>query len=467
MAVLGSMLLGSRGAVERASTILSRDDFYRDAHRYIFEAMCDLAAKSEPCDIVTVKDALNRKGILDGVGGIGGVGYLMQLGDIQFTTANLEFYAKIVSDKAILRRTIEACYDLATAAYGQEVEADALVEDAERRFMAIRPQRGADTAQSLKILARKELTALDERNAAISAAASSADPIDAPSPIAGISTGFHALDWYLSGLKPSDFILLAARPSVGKTALAACIAANVTKAGYTTAFFTLEMSREQMTQRILTAEGRVDSHAVRTGQMQSDDWKRILAGTDRLWRGECIIDDNTTVTPAYLRSKLRRIKAEHGLHVVIIDYIGLMTANSGGSGSGRRNDTRNEELSQISRSLKLIAKEFNVAVIALSQLSRGVERRDNKRPILSDLRDSGSLEQDADVVAFLHRESYQTDAQAAHDDFKPDPTEVIIRKQRNGPVCTVHLGFTAAYARFDNITLEPNPNSTLEPTGIF
>ncbi len=448
MAVLGAMMLGGRASVERAVSLLMRADFYRDAHAHIYDAMTMLAGKGEPVDIVTLKDELQRRGVLDG---IGGVGYLMQLDDIAFTIANLEHYAKIVSDKATLRRMIDAASEIATAAFAEADDADALIEQAEARFLAIRPQRGKDTARSLKQRAHDEMEAIEQRGRHRKESGGSTN--NAGRAILGIPTGFHGLDWYLSGLKRANFILLAARPSVGKTALAACIAANVTRAGHAVALFTLEMSGQEMAQRILTAEGRVDSHSVSTGQMEPEDWKKILAGADRLCRGECIIDDNTTVTPAYLRAKLRRIQAEHGLDLVVIDYIGLMS--SGGSGSGRRNETRNEELSQISRSLKLIAKEFDVPVLALAQLNRGVEQRTDKRPLLSDLRDSGSLEQDADAVMFLHRDSYQSDDAGARDNYQIDPTEVIIRKQRNGPTGTLQLGFTPAYARFENLVNEP------------
>ncbi|MES2461808.1 MAG: replicative DNA helicase, partial [Armatimonadota bacterium] len=305
----------------------------------------------------------------------------------------------------------------------------------------LRPKDGEETNHRLKMLMEPELDAIQARG-------------QQSGSITGLETGFSSLDWMLSGMQPADFLLLAARPSLGKTALATAIAANVTKKGKTTQFFSLEMSRSQVVQRMLTAEGRVDSHRVRTGQLEHEDWEKLVAGSNRLWDGECLIDDNSLITPAYMRSVCRRTKAKHGLDLVIVDYLQLM---NGGAGDGKPGENRNAELSDISRSLKLLGKEFGVPVFALSQLSRNVEKRENKRPMLSDLRDSGSLEQDADVVMFLYRESYQADGGTAADPeaaMKPDETEVIIRKQRMGPTGTVKLGFVPAYARFEELADE-------------
>lgn len=434
-AVLGAMMLGD-GAADVGLELLTRNDFYRDVHAHIFDGMEALRVRSEPVDAVTLKDELHRTGILERIGGIA---YLIQLGDAEFTTANLAHYARIVREKATLRRLIAVCGSLATLAYAEE-ETAALLERAEREMFALRPRDANPTRRPLQELLSAELSDIEARGKAQNGG------------ITGLPTGFPCIDRKLSGLQRGDFLLLAARPSVGKSALASCIAANVTKGGGTTLFFSLEMSGPEITQRILTAESRVDSHAVRTGQLDERGWEWLLSGVQRLWDGHCFIDDNTQITPGYLRSECRRVRAEHGLDLVVIDYLQLMN----GGGDGRAGENRNAELSQISRSLKLLAKEFDVPVLALSQLSRAVEKRENKRPLLSDLRDSGSLEQDADVVMFLHREGYagdKPDESGSSNPARPDPTELIIRKHRKGPTGTVNLLFLPQFARFENAAI--------------
>lgn len=439
MSVLGACLLGDRGAIERAIQALTPEDFYRDVHAHIFRTMEEMAARDEPVDPVTLKDALMARGLL---GQVGGVGFLLQLGEIEFTTANVEYYAAIVKRKARLRRLAESAALLYREAMSDPEEADALLEEAERQMMAIRETGGAGSAKDFRQLAPEAIDVIEARG-------------KRDGGITGLETPFDALNWYTGGLQDGNFIVLAARPSVGKTALACDLVRHAVRRGNSVLMFALEMSAEEMTLRLLGAESAIDGHAVRTGQLSDADWPRLTEGMERLWDGRLLIDDTTSATPMYLRSVARRRKAECGLSLIVVDYLQLMDG-----GNERRSENRNLEISYISRSLKLMAKEFQVPLIALSQLSRAVERRENKRPMLSDLRDSGSLEQDADIVMMLHRENYQAEptgetAEApGQDPAAPEPAELIIRKQRNGPTGTVNLHFHGKYARFAGVATD-------------
>lgn len=442
MAVLGSMMLGDRGAVERAAEMLARDDFYRENHALIFEAMISLSEKDEPVEIVTLKDELQRKGVLDNIGGLV---YLMQLGEIEFTTANLPYYARIVQEKAIMRRLIEAANQIAGLAYNEVDEVSDLVDRSERIIFEVARRRDSQGFTPLRPLLNEAFERIDilyhEKGVTT-----------------GIDTGFVDLNYMTSGLQDGDLIILAARPSMGKTSLAVGIGQNAClRANKSVAVFSLEMSKEQLVQRMICSEARVDAHRMRTGFLHDEDWERISHAVQRLWEANLFIDDSTDMSHLEMRAKCRRLRAEHGLDLVIVDYLQLMR------GTGR-NDNRNEEITTIARGLKSLARELRVPVIALAQLSRAVERREDKRPMLSDLRDSGSIEAEADVVSFIYRPAYYERKQMVSQDgegqkeeenrggeYEGEEAELIIAKQRNGPTGTVKLAFVPKYARFDNL----------------
>lgn len=445
MAVLGAMMLGDRGAIERALEILSRDDFYRDVHKYVFDGMATLAEKDEPVDIVTLKDELQRRNVLEQ---IGGVGYLMQLGDTEFTTANIAYYAKIVQDKAVLRRLIEAASLITGLAYGEVDEVAQLVDQAERVIFEVARRRDNQGFTPLRPLLTEAFEKIDTlyHDRGI---------------VTGVDTGYNDLNYMTSGLQDGDLIILAARPSMGKTSLAVGMGQNAClRAGKSVAIFSLEMSKEQLVQRMICSEARVDAHRMRTGYLHDEDWSRISTAVQRLWDANLFIDDSNDMSHLEMRAKCRRLRAEHGLDLVIVDYLQLMR------GSGRT-DNRNEEITQISRGLKSLARELKVPVIALSQLSRAVEKREDKRPMLSDLRESGAIEAEADIVSFIYRPAYYERKQmmsaeegekrdsdenaGGHSDYEGEEAEVIIAKQRNGPVGTVKLAFLPKFARFDNL----------------
>lgn len=444
MAVLGAMMLGDRGAVERASEILSPEDFYRDIHGAIFDAMRVLSEKDEPIDIITLKDELNRMEALEQVGG---VAYLMQLAEIEFTTANIAYYANIVQEKAILRRLIEASSSIANLAYSETEEINELVDRAERTIFEVARRRDSQGFAPLRPLLNTAFENIDSvyHDRGITT---------------GVDTGFLDLNYMTSGLQDGDLIILAARPSMGKTSLALGIGQNASLfADKTVAVFSLEMSKEQLVQRMICSEARVDAHRLRTGYLQDDDWNHISEAVQRMWDARLFIDDSTDMSALEMRAKCRRLRAEHGLDLVVVDYLQLMR------GSGR-NDNRNEEITQIARGLKSLARELRVPVIALSQLSRAVERREDKRPMLSDLRESGSIEAEADLVMFIYRPAYYERKQLMSQEEKDDKeesaapggeyenveeAEVIIAKHRNGPVGTVKLAFIPKFARFDNL----------------
>ncbi|MEI6431323.1 MAG: replicative DNA helicase [bacterium] len=455
MAVLGAMMLGDRTGVERALEMLTKDDFYRDAHSHIFDAMANLNAKSEPIDLITLKDELQSRGILQQVGD---VAYLMQLGEIEFTTANLNFYARIVQEKGALRRLIDACSQIAGDAYSEPEEVSDLMEQAERLILDVARQKDAKGFAALRPLLNQIFDKVDhlynEKGAGVT----------------GIDTGFVDLNMMTSGLQGGDLFILAARPAMGKTSLAMGIGQNAALIGKTVAVFSLEMSKEQLVQRMICSEARVDAHRVRTGFLREDDWSRLAEAVQRLWDCNLFIDDSTDMTALEMRAKCRRLHAEHGLDLVVVDYLQLMR------GGGRSESNRNEEITTIARGLKSLAREMNVPVIALSQLSRAVERREDKRPMLSDLRESGSIEAEADLVTFIYRPAYYERKETVsadnndgddnqnqgggNDEFGGgEEAEVIIAKHRNGPVGTVKLAFLPKYARFDNLAefREDNP----------
>jgi replicative DNA helicase len=442
--VLGAMMI-DRVAVERAREILQPDDFYRDAHQRIFEAMWDLAERSEPVDLVTLSDALRVRQHLDQ---IGGVSYLATLADIAPTTANIEYYARIVEHKAILRRLIEASNRITGWAYEQPDEVDTIVDRAEQEIFKVGRRQMGSSFYPLKTLVSQGWDAIESA-------------YEDQSEVTGVDTGFTRFNFMTSGLQPSDLVIVAARPSMGKTAFSLGMAVNAAKSQpMAVAVFSLEMSKEQLTIRMITSEARVNAHRLRTGYLREGDWARIGDAVARLSDLKVFIDDSSDVTPTQMRAKCRRLAVEENLGLIVIDYLQLIRG-------GGKDENRNQEITTIARQLKSMAKELHVPVVALSQLSRAVEKREDKRPMLSDLRESGSIEAEADVVCFLYRESYykrkeessgglaqmghQTDEHRIPGEEKSEVTEIIIAKHRNGPVGTVKLTFLPEYAKFEDL----------------
>lgn len=425
--VLGAILLDGH-AVDRALEILGPEDFYRDAHRKIFRAMMELNQRSEPIDVVTLANELTTAGVLEEVGG---AAYLAELADKVPTAANLAYYAQIVREKSILRQVIDASTELVALAYeARPGEVDSFLDRAEHRIFEIserrvRPQFSA--MNDLMLAAVYTLETLYERRGLLT----------------GVPTGFTDLDRLTAGLQPSDLVIVAARPAMGKTAFALNTAVNAAIEGNVgVAVFSLEMSKQQLALRMLCAEARVDSHLVRTGYIGDKDFRSIVAAANRLSELPIYIDDTPGLSVLELRAKARRLKREREakLGLIIVDYLQLMRSHE-------RMDSREQEISSISRSLKALAKELNVPVMALSQLNRQVEARGDKRPQMADLRESGAIEQDADVILFLYRPFVYT--KNPEDEHK---AEVIIGKQRNGPIDKVPLTYLSRYTRFENYT---------------
>jgi replicative DNA helicase len=423
--VLAAMLI-EREAIIRASEILTSEDFYRDAHGAIFLAMMALFERGEPVDLITVSDELRGRGLLDQTGGLT---YLAKLSNLLPSAANVEYYAKIVEEKAVLRRLIRASTDIARKGYDGGDDLDDLLGEAERTIFDITQKR---TAKGYEHLKNALVTAYDHIEFLYTHKGQTT----------GVPTGFRPLDQMMSGLQPSDLLILAARPSVGKTGFALNIARNAAVLSRVpVAFFSLEMAKEQLALRLLSAEAAVDGHRMRTGHLADDDWMRLGQALGRLSEAPIFIDDTPNIALMELRARARRLKTEQRIRLIVIDYLQLMQAKS-------KSDNRQQEVSEISRSLKALARELRVPVIALSQLSRAAEQRQDKRPLLSDLRESGSIEQDADVVMFLFREDYY-DAETERKNI----CEVIIAKHRNGPTGSVDLYFMKEIQKF--MAVEP------------
>ena len=432
-AVLGAMLI-DKEAIAKATEVLSADDFYREAHRVIFSAMLELYNKNEAVDMVTVTEILKRDNKLEDIGGIA---YITSLANVVLTAANVKYHAEIVAEKSVLRQLVRVSTEIAAMGYEANEDVGTLLDTAESRI--------------LEISNRKKKTDFTAINDVLMDSVQSIESLlQNKGGLTGLPAGFADLDKLTSGLHPSDFIILAARPSMGKTALALNIVQNVALRAHkviggeprSVAFFSLEMSKEQLVNRMLCAEAGIDSQRLRVGEMHDEDWTHLWDACDTMSRAKIYIDDTAGITAMEMRSRARRLKAEHGLDLIVVDYLQLM------QGSGKRNNSgdRQQEVSEISRSLKALARELDVPVLALSQLSRSVESRQVKRPMLSDLRESGSLEQDADIVAFLYREDYY------NPDTENKHTELIIAKHRNGPVDTVNLFFQKQFTKFVGFT---------------
>ncbi len=423
--VLGSILLKDK-AFAAVVEVVTANDFYRESHRVIFTALVELFNRNEPQDLVTVTSLLNDTNQLDAAGG---AAYLASLTSIVPVTANISSYARIVRQKAVLRHLIGVSSDIANRCFEEQDDIDQLVDDAEQSIFDIAGKKDASVFQPLKnvipgcfdkieqLYKRKEL-------------------------ITGVPTGYSEIDRLTAGLQPSDLIVLAARPSMGKTAFALNIAQHaglVEKTGV--AIFSLEMSREQLAMRLLSTVGHIDSQRIRTGRLHSEDWPHLTRAVGMLADAPIYIDDTPALSVLEMRSKIRRLAAQHQIGLVIVDYLQLMR--------GRSAENRTQEISDISRSLKALAKEHGLPVLALSQLNRGLESRTDKRPMMADLRESGAIEQDADVICFIYRDEVYNKAE---DNPQRGIAEIIIGKQRNGPTGIVRLFFKKEYTMFENLS---------------
>ena len=425
-AVIGGMLI-EKEAISKVAEFLKADDFYREAHRLIFEAMLELFNKNEAVDLVTVTEVLRKNDKLEAVGGIA---YITSLANSVPTAANINYHGKIVEEKALLRGLINSATHIASMGY-EDTEAVAdIIDKAEKMILEVSERKMSGDFVPIKSIIFDAFGKIEQLYASKGG-------------ITGLATGFKDLDKITSGLQPSDLILVAARPSMGKTAFTLNIASHVAiREKKAVAFFSLEMSKEQLVQRMLCSEATIDSQRLRIGELEERDWTKLISAADRLSSAPIYIDDTPGITVMEMRPKARRLKIEHDLQLIIIDYLQLMQGSSNKGG-----DNRQQEISEISRSLKALARELNLPVIALSQLSRSVESRQIKKPMLSDLRESGSLEQDADIVSFLYREDY----------YNPETenkniTDIIIAKHRNGPVDTVQLFFHKQFTKFCDLS---------------
>lgn len=424
--VLGSILLKDK-TFGTVLEILLAKDFYRKAHQIIYESMIELFDRNEPHDLLTVTNLLKDSNQLEEVGG---AAYLATLTSIVPVTANISSYAKIVRQKSILRRLIDVNTDIAARCYEEQGDIDLLVDEAEQAIFEIAGTKSDKSFTPIKQIvpgAFKTVEQLFKRKELIT----------------GVPTGYHELDKMTAGLQPSDLIILAARPSMGKTSFAMNIAQNAaieSKIGV--AVFSLEMSKEQLVMRLLSSVGRIDSQRIRTGRMQDQDWPKLSRAVGNLESAPIYIDDTPAISVLEMRAKVRRLAAQYDIGLIVVDYLQLMRGRSS-------TENRTQEISEISRSLKALAKEHKIPVIALSQLNRSLESRTDKRPMMSDLRESGAIEQDADVISFIYRDEVYNKAE---DNPNKGIAEIIIGKQRNGPTGTVKLTFLNTFTMFENLS---------------
>ncbi|HIQ74656.1 MAG TPA: replicative DNA helicase [Candidatus Cottocaccamicrobium excrementipullorum] len=422
--VIGSMLM-DREAIISASEIITADDFYQHQYGVMFEAMVELFNEGKPVDLVTLQNRLKEKDVPPEVSSLE---FVRDIITTVPTSANVKSYANIVREKAVLRRLIRVNEEIANTCYAGKEKLEDILAHTEKSIFDLLQSRNSGEFVPIRQVA---LNVLEKIEAASKSGGN----------VTGIPTGFIDLDYKTSGMQPSDLILLAARPSMGKTAFVLNLVDYVAvRKGLPCMVFSLEMSKEQLVNRMLSMESNVDSQKLRTGNLTDADWDAVVEGIGIIGNSKLIIDDTPGISITELRSKCRKMKLEYGLQMIIIDYLQLMT------GSGRTSDNRQQEISEISRSLKALAREMNAPVIALSQLSRACETRQDHRPMLSDLRESGAIEQDADVVMFLYRDDYYN-----KDTDKPNVAEVIIAKQRNGPIGTVELLWRPEFTKFVNM----------------
>lgn len=423
--VIGAMLLDQE-AIVTASEILLPEDFYNPQFKTLYGAMIALYQEGKPADLVTLQNKLHE---MEVPAELCSVEFISSVISSVPTSANIKYYADIVKDKAVLRRLIRVSEEISNECYQDTESLDNLLDNTEKQIFDVVQNRSTSDFVPIKQVALETLESIQSAARSVGA-------------VTGISTGFYDLDARTAGLQKSDLILIAARPSMGKTAFVLNIAENVAiKNNISTAIFSLEMSRVQLAKRLISMNSKVDSQHIRVGNLADDEWGKLTESTILLGESALVIDDTPGISIAQLRSKCRKLKIENNLGLVIIDYLQLMS----GSG-GRKNESRQQEISDISRSLKALAREIDCPVIALSQLSRAVESREDKRPMLSDLRESGAIEQDADVVMFIYRDEYY------HKDSEDKGvTEIIIGKQRNGPTCTIKLKWLAEFTKFANL----------------
>jgi len=425
MSILGGILLENE-AINRVLDILVPEDFYRESHRKIMKAMIELNEHREPCDLITLTTVLKKRGELEEVGG---GAYLATLVDFVPTAANIAYYARIVKEKAIARNLISAATEIVTDGYDEQSEIEQLLDKAQKTIFEISENRLKTPYFQLSAILKDTIRHIGEL-------------YEKKDHTTGVPTGFIDLDEKTAGFQRSDLIIIAGRPSMGKTAFALNIAQYASmyaEPRCPVAVFSLEMSKEQLVTRLLCSEARVDASRLRTGHLLEGEWEKVIHGAEKLFEAQLFIDDTPAISVLEMRAKARRLKVEHGIGMIVVDYLQLMR----GGGSP---ESRQQEISEISRSLKALAKELSVPVVALSQLNRGLESRTDKRPMMSDLRESGAIEQDADVIMFVYRdEVYNKD--------NPDvrgKAEIIIGKQRNGPIGTVNLTFLGEFTRFEN-----------------
>lgn len=423
--VIGSMIM-DKDAIHAASEIVSKEDFYQSFYGIIFEAMVDLLNEDMPVDVITLQNRLKEN---DSPSEIRSLEYIRNIVAAVPTSANVKYYADIVKQKSVLRKIIKTTEGIAATCYEDKEKLEDILEKSEKEIFDIVQTRGAKEFTDIKDIVLKSIDSIEQ------AAKSQGS-------VTGIATGFYDLDYKTAGLQPSDLILIAARPSMGKTAFVLNIAEYVSlKQNIPTVIFSLEMSKDQLVKRILAMNSKVDSQSIRTGNLKSEEWAKLMESARVVGNSNLIIDDTSAISISELRSKCRKLKLERNLGLVVIDYLQLM------SGS-KRAESRQQEISEISRSLKALAREIDCPVIALSQLSRAVEQRPDKRPMLSDLRESGAIEQDADVVMFIYRDEYYN-----HDTEDVGISEIIIGKQRNGPTGTVKLAWLSQFTKFANLEM--------------
>jgi len=426
VAVLGAMLL-DKEAIGEAIEFLDETSFYREAHGRIYSTIVNLYDKNKAIDIVTLVEELKRNDLLEE---IGGAAYITSITSSIPTSANIEHYAKIVREKAILRNLISTATQIVSESYDNASRVDDLLDKAERMIFDISQKKVEAKVAPIKDVIKQSIETIDNL-------------YQRKEHITGVATGYHNFDVKTAGLQRSDLIIIAGRPSMGKSAFVSCITEHVgIMEKVPIAFFSLEMSKEQLVQRMLCSHAHVDSHKVRTGFLSQSDWPRLVSAAGKLSESPIYIDDTPSISALELRAKARRLKAQYNIGMIIVDYLQLMQGRSG-------SDSRQQEISEISRSLKALARELSVPLIAVSQLSRAVEQRSDHRPQLSDLRESGAIEQDADLVVLLLREEYYNPT-----DENKGKADIIIAKQRNGPVGTVKLAFINEHTRFEDLAEE-------------
>lgn len=426
--VIGSMIM-DKDAIVAASETLTGEDFYQQRYGVIYDAMIELYSEGKPVDLITLQNKLKEKDVPPELCSLE---FIRDLITSVPTSANVRYYANIVKEKSTLRQLIKVTEGITNECYLDKEKVETILEDTEKKVFSILQKRNSGDFVNIKDIVFQSLESIE-------AAAKNKGNVT------GIATGFYDLDYKTAGLQPSDLILIAARPSMGKTAFVLNIAEHVAlKNNITTAIFSLEMSKDQLVKRIMSMHSKVDSQSIRSGDLNDQEWLKIVESARTIGNSNLIIDDTSSISVSEIRSKCRKYKLEHNLGLVIIDYLQLMSGN-------KKSESRQQEISEISRSLKGLAREINTPVIALSQLSRAVEQRPDKRPMLSDLRDSGAIEQDADVVMFIYRDEYYN-----HDSEEAGVSEIIIGKQRNGPTGTIKLAWLSQYTKFANLERQGN-----------